>query len=61
MEGIYPQAPESNPVIEKNHITGNTANYGGGISCVTMGVNMINNFISWNEAGYAGGGIDFNG
>jgi hypothetical protein len=61
MEGIYPQAPENNVTLEKNRITGNTAYYGGGMICVTTGVNMINNFISENQAVMYGGAIYFNG
>ncbi len=61
LEGVYPEAPKSNLLIEKNRITDNAANYGGGIICVTTGVNMLNNFISRNQAVTYGGAAYFNG
>lgn len=47
--------------IEKNRITGNTAVDGAGIACVKSGVELINNFISGNQAEANGGAVFFNG
>jgi hypothetical protein len=60
--GIYlyrdPALPmDYNSVIQKNRITGNTADAGAGIACQTIGVRLLNNFISGNQAEMRGGAI----
>jgi hypothetical protein len=64
--GIYLEretslVPEINPLIEKNRITGNSAYEGGGIACQALGVSLINNFISGNQAGLRAGAIYYGG
>jgi hypothetical protein len=49
-------------LIEKNRITQNSAAFnGGGISCSYLGLKMVNNFISGNQAEIRAGGIYLGG
>jgi hypothetical protein len=64
--GIYIQQntglpPKTNPLIEKNRITGNLAFEGAGITCRTIGATITNNFISGNQADIRAGAIYFLG
>jgi hypothetical protein len=53
--------PEVNPFIEKNRITYNTAYMGAGLYCQQLGISLINNFISGNQAEMRGGAIYYGG
>ena len=64
--GIYvelsvPVIPEATPLIEKNIITGNSADQGGGMIILARGSRVVNNFISGNLAGTDGAGIYYFG
>jgi hypothetical protein len=58
--GIYlyrnPSLPiEYNSEIKNNRITGNIADAGAGITCESIGLRLLNNFISGNQAGIRAG------
>jgi hypothetical protein len=52
---------ESVPLIEKNYIMNNSAQYGAGMNIIGEGVKMVNNFISGNQAELSGGAVYFQG
>ena len=54
--GIY-CFDNSSPKLERLTISGNSATYGGGISCSFSSPSLINLTISNNSANYSGGGI----